>query len=276
MPDAKLLAGAAALFGVGAAGLGIPAPVPRQNTASQPLRFGAPDPGLPDLLHRWLATAHSGLVPQATTAQFVGAGRIRLGRSPWLPVSYRTNHALGEEFMAEVAATWFGRPVVRGLDALVDGRGVTRARDTVTVGPGLDSSGVSFLWSEAFLVPATWSLHGVKWTQIDDATLMLEVSSEDLASPMSAIINADPETGLPLRFRVPWRPRNSAGTAGAEWQVSYTEWRSGESDEWAPGLVQVQWLDEEHPWLRMRMEPPALNVDISAALNTARDILRSS
>lgn len=274
MPDARLLAGAAALFGVGAAGLGVPAPVPDAGTVG-PVDTAPPDPQWPDLLHRWLTTAHEGEVPLATTACFVGAGRIRLGRSPWLPVSYRTNHELGRAFMAEVAATWFGRPVVRGVDAFVDGRGVTRARDTVTVGPGLDTSGISFLWSEAFLTPATWGLEGVKWTQTDDTFLTLEVSHDELASPMSAIIEADAETGLPSAFRVPWRPKNPQGTVGAGWQVAFTEWRA-EPSGWAPGLVEVRWLDEDRAWFRLRMRPVALGAAVGPALRTARDILRTA
>ena len=233
MPDARLLAGAAALFGVGAAGLGVPAPVPPRSERSEDLPTTAPDPDWPDLLHQWLATAHGGVGPQSHHGGVRGTGRIRLGRSPWLPVSYRTSHLLGHEFSAEVAATWFGRPVVRGMDAFVDGHGVQRARDSVTVGPGLDSDGVSFLWSEAVLVPATWSLSGVKWTQSDDRTLTLDVSGGDVASPVTAVITCDPETGLPQSFEVPWRSKNTEGTVGAGWQVSYQDWRQV-GEEWAP------------------------------------------
>lgn len=274
MPDAKLLAGAAALFGVGAAGLGVPAPTPRVARHLRRVEHREADPQWPDLLHRWLATAHRGKIPVATTAEFVGSGRIRLGRSPWLPVSYRTSHALGREFVADVAATWFGRPVVRGIDAYVDGRGVTKARETVTVGPGLDSSCASFLWSEAFLTPTTWGMDGVKWTQTDATTLTLEVSNEELASPVSAIISCDRESGLPEQFRVPWRPKNAQGTAGAQWAATFEQWRAVGS-AWAPELIEVAWLDEERPWFRMRMEPVALNVDVSAALDPARDLLHS-
>lgn len=275
MPDARLLAGAAALFGVGAAGLGVPAPVPGRSATTDDAPPTAPDPDWPDLLHQWLATAYDGLVPAADTAEFVGTGRIRLGRSPWLPVSYRTSHRLGHEFSAEVAATWFGRPVVRGMDAFVDGRGVQRVRDSVTVGPGLDSDGVSFLWSEAVLVPATWSLSGVKWTQSDDSTLTLDVSGGDVASPVTATMACDPQTGLPQSFEVPWRSKNTEGTVGAGWKVSYQDWREV-GHEWAPGLVEVQWQDEDRPWFRMRMEPPVLNADVSSALDSARRALAMS
>lgn len=272
MPDARLLAGAAALFGVGAAGLGVPAPVPSRPQPSVEPLLTPPDPAWPDLLHRWLDTAFDGKVPSADTAEFVGTGRIRLGRSPWLPVSYRTSHRLGHEFSAEVAATWFGRPVVRGMDAFVDGRGMQRVRDNVTVGPGLDSDGVSFLWSEAMLVPATWSLPGVKWTQADKNMLTLDVSGDDVAAPVTATIHCDPQSGLPLAFEVPWRSKNTEGTVGAGWKVSYQDW--AESDQgWAPGLVEVQWQDEDRPWFRMRMEPPVLDADVSAALDSARQAL---
>jgi hypothetical protein len=274
MPDARLLAGAAALFGVGAAGLGVPAPVPQRSKPLHDAEWDAPDSQWPDLLHRWLDTAFRGLVPRADTAEFVGTGRIRLGRSPWLPVSYRTSHQLGREFCADVEATWFGRPVVSGLDAYVNGRGMQRARDSVTLGPGLDSSGVSFLWSEAMLVPATWRLPGVKWTQADESTLMLDVSGTEIASPVSATVACDPRLGLPVSFSVPWRAKNPEGTVGAGWLVTYDEWRETQGG-WAAGLVEVRWLDEDRPWLRMRMEPPALNVDVSVHLNIARDLLIS-
>lgn len=269
MPDARLLAGAAALFGVGAAGLGVPAPVPSRAQRDAEPRSTTPDPDWPDLLHTWLDTAHGGMVPAAETAEFVGTGRIRLGRSPWLPVSYRTSHRLGHEFSAEVAATWFGRPVVRGMDAYVDGRGMQRVRDNVTVGPGLDSDGVSFLWSEAMLVPATWAMSGVKWTQSDERTLTLDVSGGDVASPVTATIECDPQTGLPRSFEVPWRSKNTEGTIGAGWKVSYQDWRESEHG-WAPGLVEVRWQDEDRPWFRMRMEPPVLDADVTPALESAR------
>ncbi|MFN8126170.1 MAG: DUF6544 family protein [Candidatus Nanopelagicales bacterium] len=275
MPDARLLAGAAALFGVGAAGLGVPAPVPRRAATPVEPVTESPDPQWPDLLHQWLETAHQGRVPVAATCEFVGTGRIRLGRSPWLPVSYRTSHLLGQEFVAEVAATWFGRPVVRGMDAFVDRTGLQRARDTVTLGPGLDSDGVSFLWSEAALVPASWALPGVKWTQTDDTTLILDVAGPDVAAPVTATIACDGETGLPQTFTVPWRSKNPEGTVGAGWQVRYGGWRPAD-DGWAPALVEVQWLDEDRPWFRMRMEPPVLGADVMPALDQARAILRSA
>lgn len=275
MPDARLLAGAAALFGVGAAGLGVPAPVPVRAAGPFDPESDLPDPDWPDLLHRWLETAQQGRVPRATTAEFVGTGRIRLGRSPWLPVSYRTSHRLGREFAADVAATWFGRPVVRGMDAYVSGKGLQRARDSVTFGPGLDSSGVSFLWSEAMLVPATWSLPGVKWTQDDDTTMTLHVAGPELAAPVTATVTCDPQTGLPASFGVPWRAKNPEGTVGAGWLVTYDEWRAVDT-AWAPGLVEVRWLDEDRPWFRMRMEPATLDADVTAALNVARDLVTTA
>lgn len=272
MPDARLLAGAAALFGVGAAGLGVPASAPSPSPATGERIDDAPDDGWPDLLLRWLETAHEGRVPRARTAEFVGSGRIRLGRSPWLPVTYRTSHLLGHEFCAEVAATWFGRPVVRGMDAYVDGRGVQRARDTITTGPGLDSDGVSFLWSEAVLFPATWRMPGVTWQQSDPATLTLDVSGDDVAAPMTATITCDPQTGLPEQFHIPWRSRNPEGTHGAPWTVRYDEWRALDAG-WAPALVAAQWGDEDRPWLRVRLDPPVLDPDVSRALAAAREAL---
>lgn len=273
MPDARLLAGAAALFGVGAAGLGVPAPLPTASPGSIDLGEDEPHPEWPDLLRRWLDTAHGGRVPRATTAEFVGTGRIRLGRSPWLPVTYRTSHRLGHEFCAEVAATWFGRPVVRGMDAYVDGRGVQRARDSVTTGPGLDSDGVSFLWSEAVLVPATWSLPGVTWHQPHADTLVLDVSGAEVAAPVTATLNCDAETGLPQTFHVPLRAKNPEGTQTAPWTLTYAEWRDVDG-RWSPGLLEAQWGDEDRPWLRVRMEPPVLGADVDRALAAARETLR--
>lgn len=66
---------------------------------------------------------------------------------------------------------------------------------------------MSFLWSEAVLVPATWSLSGVKWDEPDDNTLTLDVSGGDVASPVTATLTCDTETGLPQSFEVPWRSR---------------------------------------------------------------------
>lgn len=273
MPDARLLAGAAALFGLGAAGFGMPAPVPRRSESAGHAEFDPPDPRWPDLLHRWIHTAYRGLVPRVTTAEFTGTARLRIGRSPWLPVSYRTGHLLGEEFVAELVATWFGRPVLRAVDGYVSGRGVSQVRGQVTRGPGLDRAAVAYLWCEAVLVPTSWTRPEVSWIQTSRDTLTLEVAAGGAAAaPLTATVTTDPDSGLPSLFSVPWRPKDPAGTEGAPWQVAYSEWRRTEHG-WAPGLVAATWLDEGRPWLRIRSEAPALGVDVTGQLDSARSLL---
>ncbi|MDP4014409.1 MAG: DUF6544 family protein [Candidatus Nanopelagicales bacterium] len=275
MPDARLLAGAAALFGLGAAGFGMPAPLPTRSQSIETLEYDPPDPAWPDLLHKWINTAFRGLVPRASTAEFVGSGRLRLGRSPWLPVQFRTAHVLGEEFVAELSATWFGRPVLRAMDAYVIGRGISQVRGNVTTGPGLDIAAVPYLWSEAMLVPAVWGRPEVRWTQTADDSLTLEVAPGGrAAAPLIASVTADPDTGLPSSFSVEWRPKDPEGTEGAGWQVSYSQWRDTPMG-WAPGLEEVTWADEGSPWLRIRPEAPSLQVDIAERLGSARGLLRS-
>ena len=272
MPDARLLAGAAVLLGAGAVGLGIPAPTPKvEKTAGEP-QFTAPDPAWPDGLYRWLAASSDGKVPITQTACIVGSGRVRLGRSPWLPVSYRTSHHLGYGFAAELAATWYGRSVIHAVDGYLDGRGVASVRGQTTMGSGLDQGGVPYLWSEAILIPATWSLPGLEFKQRSDTELELSIpEGSDVASPLTATITLDPETGLPQSFAVPWRAQDPEGTHGAGWRVDYTEWQSDEQGR-SVRLAQVSWADDARPWLRLRLEPPVLGVSVTEELAEIRTL----
>lgn len=187
MPDARLLSGAAAILGAGALGLGIPAPTPKLEDSPESLGFTEPDPAWPDGLHHWLNSAHRGRVPSATTAGFAGTGRTRIGRSPWLPVSYRTSHELGRAFHAELAATWYGKAFIHAIDGFADGRGVASVRGQCVTGPGLDSGAVPFLWSEAILVPSTWSLPGVEISQKSADKLEVKISPDaPVAGPRQA------------------------------------------------------------------------------------------
>lgn len=272
MPDARLLAGAAALLGAGAVGLGVPAPTPKVEETADPPTFSEPDPSWPDGLHRWLDSAYRGLVPVTRTACIVGSGRIRLGRSPWLPVSYRTSHDLGYGFAAELSATWYGRSVIHAVDGYLDGRGVTSVRGQTTMGAGLDQGGVPYLWSEAILIPATWSLPGLEFMQPSETELKLSIpDGSGVASPLTATIALNRETGLPDSFAVPWRAQDPDGTDGAGWRVEYTEWQSGELGR-SVRLAQVSWADDARPWLRLRLEPPALGVAVTEQLAEIRSL----
>ncbi|MCH9815806.1 MAG: hypothetical protein K0U64_05045 [Actinomycetia bacterium] len=276
MPDARLLAGAAALVGASAAGLGVPAPSPRIEESTDKAVFDPPDPTWPDGLLRWLDVAHRGLVPRAETAAIAGSGRIRLGRSPWLPVSYRTSHVLGQEFAAELAATWYGRPVLRAHDGYADHIGVTSVRGQTTFGPGLDQGARPFLWSEAILIPATWGLDGVHMTQPSETTIDVSVEpGTGLAAPLTARIDLDPDSGLPTRFEVPWRAKDPQGEEGVAWWVDYETWEPNDHGMHVRQAA-VNWADDSRPWLRLRLEPPALNVDVTEAMGEIRALLRQS
>ncbi|MCB0919347.1 MAG: hypothetical protein KDC39_12360 [Actinobacteria bacterium] len=275
MPDARLLAGAITVLGASAAGLGVPAATPRPPEVTQTPTFDAPPHTLPEALRRWLDTAHHGLIQRAETACFVASGRLRVGRSPWLPVAYRTVHELGHSFAADITATWYGRPVLRAQDGFVDRRGVAAVRGEVTVGPGLDQSAVSFLWSEAILIPASWTLPGVTFKQIEADHVLVQVRSDaDVAGPLSAHLRFDAETGLPRSFSVPWRARGSEGVDGAPWSVEYLDWSPAERGL-APTQSIVQWGDERRPWLRLRLQPPVLNVPVTDQLHQIRTLLES-
>lgn len=270
MPDARLLAGAAVLLGASAVGLGIPAPTPTVDKPSDPPRFTGPDPTWPDGLHRWLDASYRGLVPIAETASIVGNGRVRLGRSPWLPVSYRTTHQLGYDFAAEIAATWYGRSVIRAVDGYADGRGVTSVRGETKMGAGLDQGAVPFLWSEAILIPATWLLPGLEFKQRSETQLDFHIpEGSRVASPVSATITLDADTGLPTSFAVPWRALDPEGEEGTGWRVDYTEWQSTDRGR-AVRLAQVSWADDPRPWLRLRLDPPVLGVAVQEQLAEIR------
>jgi hypothetical protein len=275
MPDARLLVGATALLGAGAVGLGIPAPTPRIESATHPLEFTEPDPDWPEALHRWVNAAYRGLVPTTKTAGFVGSGRIRLGRSPWLPVSYRTSHELGHAFGAELAATWYGKAVIHAVDGFADGRGVSSVRGQCTMGPGLDQGAIPFLWSEAILIPSTWSLPGVQITQNSDSELTVRIDPDaPVAGPLDATITLDVESGLPKTFSVPWRAQDPEGNQGSGWLVDYQDWQPSDHGS-TVRLAQISWADDTRPWLRLRLEPPVLGCDVNKQIAQIRDLQES-
>jgi hypothetical protein len=227
------------------------------ETEAQMAQVGDPTgEAIPPGFERFLCLAFGGHVPTFETLAIRGRARMRPGgRGPWLPARAATFHRLGRAFAGEFALTALGRPVVRGSDGYLDGRGAsTIAGRAVPSSPGLDRSSRMFMWMEAGLLPQTWALPGVQLEQVDELTLRLHVPPEG----QTVTWRLDPASGLPWRVEA---IRDKKGELVHQ-RVDLSGWHPfGDLCIWS--RARVTWADEARAWFIWMLDEvdPGADVD---------------
>lgn len=253
--------------GVAALGFGVPArpfhvPPPGRDLGQVPL-----DPSLPALLSDHLDVDGDGQVPMMNSAVMVARGELRLGRSPWLPMRMRSLRAT-TEFVSDIEVTWWGQPVLRGLDAYVGGHGLTRIAGRDTVGDEIDQAANLFLWAESVLVPSTFAVGTrLRASGGHDGTVSLQVPFD--SGHDEARLTFDGL--LPRRFSA-MRHRN-IGMPKRWWHVDYEDWHVQHGVR-LPRRMAATWEGDRGPWLTLDVEAFVPNVDVSERIEQAGALIR--
>jgi hypothetical protein len=156
---------------------------------------------------------------------------------------------------------------LRGLDALVDGTGITVVGHEASLGHEIDQGTFLALWCQSVLIPTSWSLlPGLRMTPAGDDAVV--VSLPFRGGIERTVLVFDPErSAFPVAFQAD-RYRE-VGSPKLGWRASYEDWH------WRDGLalptrLRVQWGDDAAPWFDMRVEEVVANDPIEAHEDRAR------
>src|SRR5680860_782690 len=146
------------LGGLAAAGVGFLIRPRREASPLQSVDAGRvrlrDDPPL--LLRAHLDPDGDGWVPRMDTHAIWSRPYMRRGPLPPVPLRMRSLARVGESCVNDIEMAWLGRPVLRVVDAFVEGHGITRIGTRSVIGEEIDQGANLFLWAEALLVPSAF------------------------------------------------------------------------------------------------------------------------
>jgi hypothetical protein len=180
---------------------------------------------------------------------------------------------LGHGYVSDIRITVGPITAMRGLDALVDGTGITVVGGRPSTGHEIDQGTFLALWCQSLLFPASWAaLPGLRWTPVGpDETL---VTLPFRGGTETATLRFDPSgSALPVAFEAD-RYRE-VGRPKVGWRAEYRDWH------WRDGLaiptrLRVQWADEPEPWLDIRVEEVVPNDPLDAHEARARKAIAAA
>jgi hypothetical protein len=266
MKPATAFAAVAGLVGVAALGFRIrPRAVPMPAYSAPPdtvaLPMDLPEPVV--CFYRSLGV-DGGLAPVVDTFLLWGRAWMRRAPLPRLPVSFWSEHRVGWSARQRLAVTWFGLPLLRGVDDYIDGHGRMRIGRRLVTGPEIDQGENLFLWAELLLVPSALAARpGVRWEAVDAEHAVLYVPFSTGSEPLT--VRFDPVTGRlaechAQRYRTPGRPK-------VGWHITYDGWVSFPAG-WYPSRISVRWADQARPWFVLDVDGVAVNVAVESDLTT--------
>jgi hypothetical protein len=225
--------------------------------------------GLPLPVVRWLEVAWPDGVDPVETVALAGPVRLRMNRLP-LHGDTTMRFRLGEGYVNDIRIGVGPLTAKRGLDALVDGTGITIVGKEASTGYEIDQATFLALWCQSLLYPASWHhLPGLRWTPVTDDEVI--VSLPFRGGVETAILRFDSRSSaFPVSFEAD-RYR-TAGQPKVGWRSEYGEWH------WRDGIVmptrlRVQWADEVSPWFDMHVDQVDLNAPMADDEARAREAL---
>jgi hypothetical protein len=224
------------------------------------------DTELPLPVVRWLEVAWPDGVDAVETLTLAGPVRMRRGRIP-LGGDTTMRFRLGEGYVNDIRVGAGPVTAMRGLDALVDGTGITVIGHEATTGHEIDQATFLALWCQSLLFPTSWTrLPGLRMTPVSDAEVIVTLPFR--GGVETALLLFDPEhSAFPVAFQA--HRYRAVGSPKLGWLATYEDWH------WRDGIVQptrlrVRWADEPAPWFDMRVEDITPNAPLDAHEDRAR------
>jgi hypothetical protein len=234
-------------------------PPPGSDVGTVDLPGGLPEPV--ERYHRALG-AH-GPVPRVDTFALWGRARMKREPLPWLPVTFWSEHRVGWSGRQLITLTWYGLPILRGVDRYAGGRGEFRVGRWRTTGPEIDQGENLFLWAELVLFPSVLATRpGVRWEPLhrDSARLRVPFGAD---GEDELEFGFDPDTGLISHCRADRYRRPGGPKIG--WHIGYERWTYFPAGRY-PARITVRWADQPDPWFVLDVDGVATNVPVSPAL----------
>jgi len=206
------------------------------------------------------------------TITLAGPVRLRRGRLR-LRGDTTMRFRLGHGYVSDIRIGIGPITAMRGLDALVDGTGITVVGGTPSTGPEIDQGTFLALWCQSLLFPASWAvLPGMRWTPVGPDEVLVALPFHGSIETVTLRFDSH-GSALPIAFEAD-RYRE-VGRPKIGWRAEYLAWH------WRDGLVlptrlRVQWADETEPWLDLRVESIVPNEPIEPHEDRARTAIATA
>lgn len=224
---------------------------------------------LPAPVERFVELALAARPPEVETVVLETDAWMRRPKLPPIPLAIRMSHRLGESFVHRIRVGRGSLSIPFGTDAFVEGRGLMQVGRSVQLGPTFDDGALIAMWGEALVFPTAW-LHrtDVRWDAVDERTAVLVVSGDRGDVPLT--VRFDPRVGFPTSCEAD-RHKGSGPRVG--WCGRWSRWRPTRAGVFAPSRMDVQWADEDRPWLELWVTSIQPNGPVDDDLACARHVL---
>lgn len=181
----------------------------------------------------------------------------------WAPGRFTSWYQPGRQFFRQMEIAWFGRPLLKGTESLLNGAGLIKVGGSTSVGPNIDQSENIGLWAEAVWMPSILlSDPRLRWESLDPFTARLTVPGP--FGPEALLLSFDPESGL-LTHLAAQRFASAQEQQPSEWFIALSSWKRF-GGLLLPGKVCATWVQQGSPSTQWFIQGAAYNVDVSSRL----------
>jgi hypothetical protein len=227
---------------------------------------------LPPPVVTWLGHRYPDGVPAISNVLMVGWAQARPAGRAWVQAEARLALDVAGQRVLDLRGGIGRLTFARIIDAYIDGRGVSGIGKRRATGAVIDAAAAVALFADTLLYPAFWERPDrLTWHATGEQSC--EAGATVAGTLQRARLTFDPDTGDPSQLDLD-RPRE-ADAPPVPWQVRYADWFA-DGAVVVPGRMEVQWLDADESWLRMRIERAETDTDLAGELNVARRALAAA
>ncbi len=216
-------------------------------------------PGLPAPVARYYKTYSGDVFPKVDTVVLYGRGKMK-PFGIWMPSRFVFIHEAGRNYRHYIEATWFGIPIFKVNEGILDGKSFFEAPvGSLHDDPNTNQGANLALWAEAGWFPSLWlSDPRVEWKTLDDSSALLVVPYGEERETF--VVRFDPETAK-VDFLESMRYREAGeGKKKILWVTRNENTPQGDSSIVATGSA--MWLDQGSPWAYFSVEKAIYNADV--------------
>ena len=227
---------------------------------------------LPEPVARFVELVSGSGGPQISTLVLETDAWMRRPKLPPIPLAIRMSHRFGEAFVHRIRIGRGPLSIPFGMDAYVDGRGLMKIGPAVEMGPTYDEGALIAMWGEALVFPSAWlERPDVRWDAVDAHTARLVVVSDHDEVPLTVAF--DTSVGFPVSCEA---DRHKGAGPRVRWTGRWSRWRPTRAGILAPSWMNVQWADEDRPWLDLRVTSIELNGPVERDIADARQVVAAA
>ena len=215
---------------------------------------------IPSSFNKYLHKISDEPLKNTKTAIVWGRARLKIA-GIWVPARFKAFYAEGKNFYRQMEVTWFGRPVIKGVDSFIKGKGTFQMGNQERKGMYVSRGQKLTMMTEMVWTPAAY-LHNpeISWNEKKEEpnTSQLLIPFQDTLHKLNVKIN--PHTHV-IDMIYGERSQGPDGNKKV-WQVKYEQWKKF-NDILIPAKLSVTWKENPEPWSVFYVEGVKYNKDIS-------------